>query len=611
LDLLFMKKGFAPALVAFASVTLGVFWLRFFREPGGMQVRDLLPSETVFLLHVPDADSTLRRWKSTSLAEMADEPDVRSFLAKPLAALTQSAVFSEGLKAWLRIAPKEGFVAVATLAGTEPKGVAGLRFAGSQDRLAELQNRAKGRIKRSLPHAKTDLLTHGGADVEVLTFGAVTVASAFRDSWFFVGNDVELLKRTLDRCDGKPGLAASSLRANPLLDQVTQPLPKKPDVQVFGQLGAVFEWLATFQSAAGLPIDPERWAPLRKKQAFAAATKLEGKQFRDSFFVLEPELAPAGVLERHSLVLSSDSTLLYWAIQLGDSLRGSSSALESVPVWADAFVDFRKALAQRGLLPEDLGRVFGPELGVLVDWPAESNQPVLTLALDVRDPDRVRSLLDSVSDQNSGKGLWMREQRGSAWIYTLPASSGLTLATPVLGLTDGFLFFASSAAAADFPLSRPSAGQRGLGATPSFENASRLVVQPSGAYGYLDLRGAFERAYGTFRPFLAMALALAPETASYVDGSKLPGVDPIARHLSPAVFSSTNTGQGTLVEWVGPVAFSQFLFGSAGGALGASISNFNILRAKGGGEAEPLLPGNGPGTPADGRAGKAALKNSR
>lgn len=607
-----MKKGFAPVLVALASVTLAVFWLRFFREPEGLQVRDLLPAETVFLLHVPDADSTLRRWKSTALAAMVDEPEVRSFLAKPLAALTQSAVFSEALKAWLRIVPKEGFVAVATLAGTEPKGVAGLRFAGSQDRLAELQNRVKGRIKRILPSAKTDLLTHGGADLEVLTFGSVTLASAFRDSWIFVANDVELLKRTLDRCDRKPGLAASSLRANPLLDHATLPLPKNPDVQVFGQLGAVFEWLAASQSATGLPIDAERWAPLRKKQAFAAATKLEGRQFRDSFFVLEPGLAPAGVFERHSLSLSSDSTLLYWAIQLGDSLRGSSSsALESVPLWAGALADFRKGLAQRGLFPEDLGRVFGPELGVLVDWPAESNQPVLTLALDVRDRDRVQGLLDSVSDQNSGKGVWMREQRGGAWIYTLPASSGLTLATPVLGLTEEFLFLASSASAADFPLSRLRAGQRGLGAMPSFENASRFVVQPSGAYGYLDLKGAFERSYGTFRPFLAMALALAPETASYVDGSKLPGVEPIARHLSPVVFSTSITEQGTLIEWVGPVAFSQFLVGAAGGALGGSIPSFNILRAVGGGQAERLLPWNAPGTPADEREGAAALKNSR
>ena len=301
--------------------------------------------------------------------------------------------------------------------------------------------------------------------------------------------------------------------------------------------------------------------------------------------------------------MSSDSTLLYSAIQIGESLHWPSSALASVHPWARGLGDFRKALGQWGVSPEDIGRVFGPELGILLDWPAESNQPGLTLALDLRDHERVRGLLDSVSEQSSGKGFWMREQRGNAWIYTVPVSSGLTLATPVVGLTEGFLCFSSSASAADFQLSRLRAGQRGLASMPSFETASRSVVQPSGAYGYLDLRGAFERAYGTFRPFLAMALTLAPETAGYVDASKLPGVEPIARHLGPVVFSASGTELGTYVECVGPLAFSQLLFGAAGGALCASIPNFDVLRAVGGGEAGRLLPGDA--------VAKPAVKNSR
>jgi hypothetical protein len=583
-DLLFMKKGWAPVLITFAAAALGLFGIRFVRGRGGLQVRDFLPAETVFLLHVPNAETTLRRWKSTALAAMGDEPEVRSFLAKPHAALLQNEVFAEGIKAWMRVVPSEGFFALATLTDAEPKGVAGLRFAGSQDRLMELHARVKRKISSRFPQAQTQLLTHGASDLEVLTVGAVTVACAFRYPWFFVANDVELLKSTLDRCDGKTGMAASSLRANPLFDQATLPLPKDPDIQVFGQLSAVFDSLEAFERPGAAAFDALWWAQLRKKQAFAGSTKLEGKRLRDSFFVFEPGRVSESGLEQRALSLSSSSTLFYWVVQIDNSLRWPSLGGGAVPFWARRFSGFGKALADRGFSTEALGKVFGPELGVFLEWPAESNRPVLTLALDLRDRDRARGLLDSMAELNLGEGRWVRQQRGDTWVYTAPTAPGLTIASPALGLMDGFLLFSLSDQATDWPMSRLKGEHQGLASIPAFEDASRWVVRPSGAFGYLDLRSAFERAYGTFRPFIGMALALAPETAGYVDASKLPGVEPIARHLSPVVFSSSTTEHGTFVESVGPVALSQIFFGAAGAALGASMPKLKALDVRDAGE---------------------------
>jgi hypothetical protein len=587
-----MKKGLARVLITLAAVALGSLGLRFARGRGGLQVRDFLPAETVFLLHVPNAETTLRRWKSTALAAMGDEPEVRSFLAKPRAALLENEMFAEGVKAWMRVVPNEGFVALATLTDAAPKGVAGLRFAGSQDRLMELHARLKRKINRRFPQAQTHLLTHGASDLEVLTLGAVTVASAFRYPWFFVANDVELLKGTLDRCDGKTGMAAGSLRANPLFDQATLPLPKDPDVRVFGQLGAVFEALAESERPGVAPFDAHCWELLRKKKAFAGSTKLEGKRFRDSFFVFEPGRVSESGLEQRALSLSSSSTLLYWVFQIGDSLRWPSMGRGGIPFWARRFSGFGKALADRGFSAEDLDRVFGPELGVFVEWPAESNRPVLTLALELRDRDRARGLLDSMTGQEVGAGRWGREQRGDTWVYTAPTAPGLPLASPVLGLMDGFLLFSLSDQAADWPMNRLKARHQGLASTRAFEDAARWVVPPSGAYGYLDLRGAFERTYGTFRPFLGMALALAPETAGYVDASKLPGAEPIARHLSPVVFSSSTTEDGTFIESVGPVTLSQLFFGAAVGGLVASMPKLKALEVRdGGGRPDGKEPG--------------------
>jgi hypothetical protein len=55
-----------------------------------------------------------------------------------------------------------------------------------------------------------------------------------------------------------------------------------------------------------------------------------------------------------------------------------------------------------------------------------------------------------------------------------------------------------------------------------YTSAAATVVAPTATFGYIDLRGLVERAYGTFRPFLLMSLAFMPEAGQYIDAGKAP-----------------------------------------------------------------------------------------
>ena len=100
-----------------------------------------------------------------------------------------------------------------------------------------------------------------------------------------------------------------------------------------------------------------------------------------------------------------------------------------------------------------------------------------------------------------------------------------------LALTEKFLLLGLNSASVNDAIQRLGSTEPKLGETPAFRAAEQSVGRATSAYGYLDLRGLFERFYGTFRPILAMSLAFMPAAGEYVDASKLPSTEAISRHL--------------------------------------------------------------------------------
>ena len=559
-----MKK-IVPVIIVLAAVAAGAFVFLKRSEPHRSRAAELAPAETIFFAQLPDLSRSVKRFERTSLHALWLEPEVQAFLEQPLRTMPMLVQMGEKREQLLRIAPREVFVAMTSLDGTTPKFVAGMAFSGSRTEVEKLMAEPRARLKKTWPAGKADLVNYGASEIEVFTWQGGAMADSFRGIWYLVANDIDLLKATLDRVDGKGGPALSGSEA---FRKVTAPLPTDADMLVVAQPGALTDRLGSLMAAAGAKVDAKAVASAAKSEGMAYAAKIDGAQMRDVIFI-PGSGAKETPLPRSTLALSTADTFLYYAMAVPAQIQLPEGAAMVVDLLGPSLDPMDKALAEKGLKWADFGVVFGPEFGSLVDWGEEEDAPMFLLALDVREVAKAKTFLDVLTGSSLGGVAWGRREENGVTLYQMPGE-GLAVTTPSLALTEKFLVLGLSPEAVQLGLARLASGEATIGQSAGYQTVARQVGEPTSGYGYLDLRTLFERSYGMLRPFFGMSLAFAGETGQFIDAGKLPSTDAIGKHLSPIVFTQSANEQGTLMESVGPMTISQ-AFATALAGLGASV----------------------------------------
>ena len=253
--------------------------------------------------------------------------------------------------------------------------------------LAELKEEAH----RAYPTGKSDLVKYQNDEIETFAADGFSLAAVFKRQWFFISDDLELLKATIDRFDGRA--AGPSLRDNASFQKSIAKMPRNYDSLAFAQMKTIIERLTAVFETTGQKIDPQQMAELKKIDAVAASTRMEGETMRDTIFVLKPDAGKREPLPRKSLAFTTADTLLYYAsaikhqksIQLPDPALDTTGVLRYLDTLA-------RGLKKEGLSIADFYSAFGPEAGFLVDWPSNAPSPSLLCTLDVKErPPRRRS----------------------------------------------------------------------------------------------------------------------------------------------------------------------------------------------------------------------------
>ena len=555
-----MKKArFALAALLLSAVAVVVV----FKKTIGSHVPAamLVPGETVLFIDMPNLPRTALRWPQTGLAKIFAEPEVQKFLEKPRAAGGPVKALDEKMAQVLRLAPREVFVAVTSIEGTTPKWVAGFAFIGRKKDAVALLAEPRAQWKKGYPAGKSDIGTHGKAEVETFTYGEAVVAEAFQGGWYLVSNDVALLHGTLDAA-ALPKGSPTALGTRDVFKKATAPLPADGDALVFAQLGSLTERITSLMVATGQAPDPAQLAEIKRMQAVAWGTKMEGEQVRDTIFLLAPGGVKEPVLALNALGLQTADTFLSYVLKLPEKIEVPDSA-GLLGGYLPMLAPMEKALAAKGLTWADLGKAFGPELGVVADWPLKDGQPSAVLGLDVRDAVKARAFLDVFTGEATGTPPWGRVEKDGVTLFQSPAGEGLLPISPALALGEKFLVLGLSAEGVE------SAVERWKQAPPRPWTLQE-VTAPTAGFGELDMKTLFERGYGTMRPLLAMSLAFSPEAGQFLDAGKLPGTETISRHLTPSIYSQSTTAEGTLVQSVGTLTFNQVLIAAIGGGVAAA-----------------------------------------
>ena len=525
----------------------------------------LVPGETLLFVDVPNVPRTALRWPKTGVAQVFAEPEMRQFLQKSQAQDGLMKSLDEKLAQWLRLAPREVFVAVTAIDGPTPKWIAGCAFLGRKKAAVALLAEPRAALKAAWPAGKSDLGTHGTTEVETFTFGDSVVAEAFQGEWYLVSNDVALLHRTLDAA-ARPAGAADALGTREIFKKATAPLPADGDTLVFAQLGTLTDRVKALLVASGQAVDPQQLAEFQRMQAVAWGTKLEGTQVRDTIYLLAPGGTTEAALPRSALALSAAETFLYYGMALPAKIEIPAST-GLLGGYLPMLAPLEKALAEKGLTWADLSVAFGPELGVVGDWDAEDPSPSVLLALDVRDPVKARAFVDAFTGSAPGTAAWGRAEIDGATLFQSPTGSGLLAVSPTLALTGKFLVLGLSPAAIEMALTRLANGPAGIVQTPAYQGAVQTVGAPTSGFGYLDMKTLIERSYATLRPMLALSLATTGEGGAAFDAGKLPSSETISRHFTPSVYSQSVTAEGTLVESSGTLTFNQVAMAAIGGGV--------------------------------------------
>jgi hypothetical protein len=587
-----MKKIFLGFLILVAAISAAFVYLKR-ASVHRSRAAELVPAETIFFAQFLDLRRTAERWPQTALAQIWAEPEMQAFLEKPRAKAPEMKLWNEKLEQIAQVSPGEAFFAITSIDGPQPKMIAGFSFSGKQADVAALLTEPHNAMKGAWPAGKSDLATYGGAEIETFTYQNEVVAETFRGDWYFVSNDLDLLRSTIDASAKQSN--PNSLGAQDIFKQSAAHMPAGGDALLFAQLGTLSERLISLMAASGQPLDAKQIADFKKTRAITWGTKIEGSQWRDTLFVLKPGENPEAGMALNTTVLTAPETVLYYANSVPTTMDLPQSTL-ALAAFIPGLQAMDGALASHGLKWNDLGKAFGPEFGAVIDWPADSAQPSGLFALNVRDGVKAKGFAEAMTIGLPGAGEWGRKEEGGVTIYQGPAGGMLSL-SPTIALTDRYFLIGLSPETVKQGLARLKKGQASIVQSGAYQTAAKSVNPPTSVFGYLDLKSFFERSYGTLRPFIAMSLAFNSEAGKYLDASKLPGTETISKHLGPTVYSQSVTPDGALMESVGPLTFQQLLVGGLGGALTAAFPMIENAMA-GGLKLDPNLLQMKPGTPA-------------
>jgi hypothetical protein len=592
-----MKKIVLPLAVALILAAAGIYLLR--RAPVAPQVTQWLPGGTIFLEEMPDIHRSKERWPRTALWQIIHEPDVQAFLERPLSKTPGRPEIDRRRAQERQIDPTHFFLAVTDWSGDGPPSViAGFSYDGPKKNVDALLDEIRAAAREHLPPGQSNIETYGKGEIETFTTPNFSAGAAYRGKWFFISDDVALLKQVLDRFEGKQD--PDNLAALPAFQNCMQHLPYSPDNIVFVRPSLLADKAASLMLMLNPVADSSSTTDqLKKIDAMAFGLKMDGELMRDAAFVIKQTQGGDAPLANDVLKLSTTNTLLAGGerfmgvqnVQLPDPRQDPSGVLQLIESDLKIFTD-------KGLGADQLRQAFGPETGFLLDWGQGAIVPTPLAMVDVNDQAEARKFLDTLTTIPLAAGVsFTRQDEGGISYYSLPASGyGLVSVQATLGFTGSQVIAGLSPDDVRQAASRLKSDDPTLAMTGTYEKAMELVDPPTLSFTYIDAKAIFDRTYGPLKTISGLAsVAMGPQLSDYVDLSKLPDGDVISRHLSPIVASTLVKDGGVLSESAGPVTLSQAT-ALGGFALGAAAVPLIEQEMKGQPVTIPGFPGFGPAT---------------
>ena len=303
-----MKRVVLPLAVVLILAIAGIYLQRRV-SPHARQVAAWLPGGTILFEDMPDLHRTADRWPATALAQIIDEPEMQAFLERPMGRLPGRAEIDRRLAQARQIDPTHFFLAVTDWSGSgPPKAIAALCYAGSRQEVDSLVGELRKTAQEAWPEAKSDIVQYGSGEIETFTTPGFSAALAYRGQWLFISTDVNLLKATLDRFEGKHD--PDNLAELPAFKSVMQHLPGGPDNFLFIRPDLMADKAASLELMLDPTADARDMPAMKEIQAVGAVMKLDGEVIRDAEYLIKQVPAETKPLAMDVMKLSTPDTII-------------------------------------------------------------------------------------------------------------------------------------------------------------------------------------------------------------------------------------------------------------------------------------------------------------
>ncbi len=521
-------------------------------------VTSLLPRETVVLMHLPDLARTRDDWRHSDIYQLYNEPSVRDFLGKPLGLLPGRQSVAQTGSDLQTLDPKDLFLAVTSASDDKSKLVAGFRFRDSPEEAEKTIGPWRRNLLGTSAASQPEEQEYQQHKIQIYRVASGTVGTVYTGHWFFAATDLEELKRLVDRAEGRgtpdgPELLSADKNFREAMAQ----MPASYALCFYLQPKTLAQKLTALRLSAGQGANLT--PPLLKQiRSICAATRFDGGKLHDFFFVGMPEQTAKAAFTRSSLALAGTDTFIYTASLL--DLPRQFSLVDPLP--AAGFLGSRlqrigQGLAAAGITADQWDAVFGSEVGAVADWRSDSHWPATLVAFPVKDFDRAKKIADRLARILDDDGAWVESDKNGIHYISTPYSVGFLTLHPTIAVSDRFMVAGLDTASVASAMERAGGGSLDLASSAAYKRAAQMLPEPSNMFAYVDLGLLYTRLDAALRPMLLMSSAFMPAMNDYVDMSKLPSAEIVAKHLSPIVSSQRYQNNGYVAESIGPVTLSQ------------------------------------------------------
>jgi hypothetical protein len=559
-------------LIVAAAAAGFLIWLGL-RSTRGQQsgIAELLPSDTAILVHLPDLNETRDQWHRTDLYQLWREPAVQAFVQKPLTKLPPTNTAADAAHQFMKLDPKDLFVAVTFAAGAEPKVTVGFRFKGNAADVEKVVGRWRENFLANASAAKRESADYQGHAIETTTMERFSVSCVYDRDWFLSSNDAAGLKIILDRVDGRLRDRKTSLEGDEIFLAARAHMPRTYAALMYVQPQRFTDYVAPMLATSGRELSADQLATVRQIRSFCGTTSFDGGKLRDVSFVTMPEVK-GGPLARASLPLSTADTFLYSAFILNLATQAQTNPGVANAATGGGFAAVQqmlRALSSQGINLDQWKSAFGDEIGIVGDWVQNARWPSALVSLPIRDRAKAVEIVEAVTKARNDQQ-WTREDAEGVTYYSLGSMGGFVAMAPTIAVGEKVLVAGLDLESVKGAVKRTGASDAALTKSRDYQAASKAVAEPTNAFVYVDTKTLFERLDVAVRPLLLMSAAFVPALSQNADFTKLPPAKVITKHLSPIVMSQRYEVDGYLTESTGPITLNQAALG-VGAGIAASF----------------------------------------